>query len=64
MGFEDLDKPKILMKEIDLIQDCIKRMASNSFSIKKWNITVVAACVSFAAKFGNARGYIAAISPA
>ncbi len=61
MGFEDLDKLSILMKEIDLIQDCIKRMASNSFFIKGWNITIVAACITMAEKQGAYSGYIAAI---
>lgn len=31
-----------MFKEIDLIQDIIKRMASNSFLIKGWTITLVA----------------------
>lgn len=33
----------ILYKEIDLIQDIIKRMASNSFMMKGWSITLVVA---------------------
>jgi hypothetical protein len=32
-----------LYKEIDLIQDIIRRMASNSFMIKGWSITLVVA---------------------
>lgn len=32
---------KILLKEIDLIQDVIKRMAHNSFLIKGWTITLI-----------------------
>lgn len=31
-----------LHKEIDLIQECIKRMASNSFMLKGWTITIFA----------------------
>ena len=31
-------------KEIDLIQSCISRMAQNSFMVKGWVITLVAAC--------------------
>ena len=31
-----------LHKEIDLIQNCIERMANNSFSCKGWNLTLVA----------------------
>src|SRR5574344_1982348 len=37
------DLQKIMMKEIDLIQDIIKRMASNSFMIKGWTLTLVVA---------------------
>lgn len=33
----------VLHKEIDLIQDVIKRMANNSFLIKGWYITVTSA---------------------
>lgn len=29
-------------KEIDLIQNCIERMAKNSFSCKGWNLTLIA----------------------
>lgn len=32
----------VLFKEIDLIQSCINRMASNSFEIKKWTVGIVA----------------------
>ena len=34
---------EFMLKEIDLIQDIIKRMASNSFMIKGWTITLVVA---------------------
>jgi hypothetical protein len=34
-------------KEIDLIQDVIKRMASNSFEVKKWLIGILTAIVVF-----------------
>ncbi|GAB1348395.1 hypothetical protein MASR1M107_06070 [Ignavibacteriales bacterium] len=37
------EKRAILIKEIDLIQDIIKRLASNSFIIKGWTITIVIA---------------------
>ncbi|MGO5030174.1 hypothetical protein [Candidatus Agathobaculum pullicola] len=33
---------EILLKEIDLIQSCINRMAQNSFVVKGWTITLVA----------------------
>jgi len=35
-----MDRELILHKEIDLIQDCIKRMASNSFLIKGWMLSI------------------------
>ena len=34
-------------KELDLIQDVIKRMASNSFEVKKWLIGILSAIVVF-----------------
>lgn len=33
---------EILYKEIDLVQSCINRMASNSFEIKKWTVGIIA----------------------
>jgi len=36
-----MDREKILIEEIKIIQDIIKRMASNSFSVKTWTITLV-----------------------
>lgn len=35
-------KIQILHKELDLIQDCIKRMASNSFLLKGWTVSLFA----------------------
>ena len=32
----------VLHKEIDLIQECIKRMAHNSFMLKGWTVSLVA----------------------
>jgi hypothetical protein len=37
----DDQRLSILHKEIDLIQECIKRMANNSFLIKGWTITLI-----------------------
>jgi len=34
---------EFMLKEIDIIQDIIKRMASNSFLIKGWTVTLVVA---------------------
>ncbi len=38
---ENISLQKIMIKEIELIQDIIKRMAFNSFMIKGWAITLV-----------------------
>jgi len=38
---------EIIHKELDLIQDVIKRMASNSFEVKKWLIGILTAIVVF-----------------
>jgi hypothetical protein len=37
----------IIHKELDLIQDVIKRMAFNSFEVKKWLIGILTAIVVF-----------------
>jgi hypothetical protein len=41
-----MDK-EVIHKELDLIQDVIKRMASNSFEVKKWLIGILTAIVVF-----------------
>ena len=61
MDYEQMTTFDIMLKEIDLIQECIKRMASNSFFIKGWNITVVAACITMVDKYEAPSGYIAAV---
>ena len=38
---------KFLIEEIKVIQDVIKRMASNSFSVKTWAITLIVATLLF-----------------
>lgn len=40
---ENDDLKDYMLKEVDLIQNIIKRMASNSFMIKGWTITLVVA---------------------
>lgn len=40
----------ILHKEIDLIQACITRMASNSFLLKGWAISIIAVVLALADK--------------
>jgi len=42
------ERKAILFKEIDLIQDVIKRMATTSFIIKGWTVTMIS--LIFAAK--------------
>lgn len=36
-----------LFKEIDLIQNCINRMAKNSFMLKGWALTIFAGVTAF-----------------
>lgn len=47
-----------LHKEIDLIQDCINRMAKNSFLIKGWVVTIVAAIIALTPKEMNRFGVV------
>ncbi len=39
--------PEQIHKELDLIQDVVKRMATNSFEVKKWLIGILTAIVVF-----------------
>ena len=41
---------EVLHKEIDLIQNCINRMAQNSFLIKGWALTVIAIVLALSEK--------------
>jgi hypothetical protein len=41
VGKNNEDLKEFMLKEIDIIQDIIRRMASNSFLIKGWTITLV-----------------------
>ncbi|MGL5052208.1 MAG: hypothetical protein ACRC5W_01240 [Cetobacterium sp.] len=47
------NKTEILHKEIDLIQNCITRMASNSFLIKGWYFTLIIGFITFGHKKFN-----------
>lgn len=38
------ERKEILLKEVDLIQNCITRMGQNSFEVKGWVISLLAAC--------------------
>jgi len=42
MGYTKEELKEFLLKEVEIIQDIIKRMAFNSFLIKGWTITLVA----------------------
>lgn len=39
--------PEQIHKELDLVQDVIKRMAANSFEVKKWLIGILSAIIVF-----------------
>ena len=43
MSFTKEELKEFMLKEIEIIQDIIRRMASNSFSIKRWTIALVIA---------------------
>ena len=43
---ETISRKEILVKEIDLIQGCINRMASNSFMLKGWTVALVGIIVA------------------
>jgi len=42
MNIKEEDLKNFMLKEIEIIQDVIKRMAHNSFMIKGWTVTLVA----------------------
>lgn len=56
---ENGDLKEYMFKEVDLVQDIIKRMASNSFMIKGWTITLVV--VTLLLKNDNSKVLIAYI---
>ena len=41
MKYSKEELKEFMLKEVDIIQDIIKRVASNSFMIKGWTITLV-----------------------
>lgn len=43
---DNIDKNDIF-KEIEMIQSCISRMASNSFAMKGWHIGIISALIVF-----------------
>lgn len=50
MEKENINLLKVLEKEIDLIEGCIKRMANNSFLLKGWMISLFAVLLTFLPK--------------
>lgn len=42
-----MDRFKILADEVKSLQEIIKRMASNSFEIKKWTVALIVVAVTF-----------------
>jgi len=42
----DDDAKDILHKEIDLIQECVKRMSNNSFLLKGWLMSLIAVAIT------------------
>lgn len=53
MATPEFQNKEILFKEIDLIEDCIKRMASNSFLLKGWAVTVLSILLGLMANFNS-----------
>lgn len=51
------------LKHLEFIQDTIKRMASNSFMLKGWCITIIAALIALSIKESDFRLYLATIIP-
>ncbi|MEN9503463.1 MAG: hypothetical protein RI964_2748 [Pseudomonadota bacterium] len=43
------------LKHLEMLQQVITRMASNSFLIKGWSITLISALLAFAQYFGQFR---------
>ncbi len=55
------DRDKFVIKEIEIIQNTITRMASNSFLIKGWALTVITGIILFELK--TSHYYYVAIIP-
>ena len=51
------------IKHLEMIQDVIKRMASNSFALKGWAVTIVAALFALSAKESNDLFFLVAFIP-
>jgi len=46
-----MDREKLMLKEIDLVQDVIKRMALNSLMVKFWTVAFVITALFLKSKF-------------
>lgn len=57
MKIKEEEKVEIIHKEIDLIQNCINRMAKNSFMIKGWLVSLIAIILAIKPKEINI-GYL------
>ena len=51
------------LKHLEFIQNTITRMASNSFMLKGWCITIVSALIALSTKESDYRMYLAAFIP-
>lgn len=51
----ETQRTETLMKEIDLVQNCISRMAQYSFIVKGWTISLVAALLALTPQKTNIR---------
>jgi hypothetical protein len=51
------------LKHLELVQNVISRMASNSFLIKGWCVTLVAALLALASQNSNTKYVIVALLP-
>lgn len=52
------------LKHLELIQDVINRMASNSFRLKEWGVVLVSAVLFLAAREGNGKVALIGLVPA
>lgn len=50
-----MDTNEVLLKEIDLVQNCINRMAQNSFMVKGWLITLLTVVIALLPQSINLR---------
>lgn len=61
-----MDRNEVLLKEIDLIQNCIQRMDKNSFLVKGWLISLFTVIIAllpekFDIKYLSAAGFLSTL---